>query len=461
MTMRSAALGALAGAIVGGCITAALMRRASGAIASDEAGHRGGSRKRRGCGGAGGSERAEAPEYPEHVMREVYSRIQTFFGDAGFKSLRESFVVVVGIGGVGSHAAHMLARSGVGVVRVIDFDQVTLSSLNRHAVAGLADVGRPKAEVLAQALTDIVPWCKVDARAAMFTEEQAGELLEPHEGRLPDFVVDCIDDVTTKGALLAKCKELGLRVISAMCAGAKADPTRLQIGSINDASHDPLAAKMRWRLKKSGIDTSGIDVIYSSEKPRLKLLPLTDEQAQEPQEFGNVEYFRTRIMPVLGTSPAIMGQAMAAFVLCDVAGKPFRPEPVAGLSSKSKLKFLQHLKNREIEVFGNRQPVADKDDVDFLVTELWRSKCAVTLERLERQPMVITRWRRERGPSLNNFVLLRNTVADKLDAVAQPEDVFDPEVIARVDSTLAIFDAVGRRRLLSKDPQGREELCPL
>ena len=84
---------------------------------------------------------------PLEIEEEVWSRNRSFFGDEGFDAIRGTFVVVVGLGGVGSHAAHMLARSGVGAMRVIDFDQVSLSSLNRHAVASLRDVGRPKSEV--------------------------------------------------------------------------------------------------------------------------------------------------------------------------------------------------------------------------------------------------------------------------------------------------------------------------
>eukprot|EP01031_Cornospumella_fuschlensis_P027293 gene27293-32965_t len=95
---------------------------------------------------------------PEEIKQELLARVCSFFGEDGLKKLRSSFVIVVGLGGVGSHCAHMLARSGVGRLRLIDFDQVTLSSLNRHAVATLADVGISKAEAMRRRLKDIVPW---------------------------------------------------------------------------------------------------------------------------------------------------------------------------------------------------------------------------------------------------------------------------------------------------------------
>jgi len=91
---------------------------------------------------------------------------------------------------------------------------------------------------------------------------------------------------------------------------------------------------MRWKLKKLGCPLENVVTVYSSEQPRVKLLPLTEEQLEAPSEFGVNDGFRTRVMPVLGTSPAVMGQAMAAYVLCAVAKQPFKPEPVAPMSIK-------------------------------------------------------------------------------------------------------------------------------
>jgi tRNA threonylcarbamoyladenosine dehydratase len=102
---------------------------------------------------------------PAELEQELYSRNVGFFGEAGFANIREAFVIIVGLGGVGSHAAHMLARSGVRRLRLIDFDQVTLSSLNRHAVATWADVGTSKAQALKDRLMAIVPGADIDARA--------------------------------------------------------------------------------------------------------------------------------------------------------------------------------------------------------------------------------------------------------------------------------------------------------
>ena len=401
-------------------------------------------------------------ELPPDIEAEVFSRNVSFFGEEGFRAIRGSFMVVVGLGGVGSHAAHMIARSGVGHLRIIDFDQVTLSSLNRHAVATLADVGRPKAEVLKKHLVAVVPWCDIDARKAMFTAECAETLLEPlqtnklgsgtaEQPRWPDVVVDCIDDVNTKSDLICFCQARGIPVVTACAAGGKADPTRLHMGRLNDASRDPLAVKMRWKLKKQRCQNlDQVVTVYSSEQPRVKLLPLSEEQLAAPQEFGLVEGFRTRVMPVLGTSPAVMGQAMAAYVLCKCAGQPFLPEPVAPMSIKARHKFAQHLKNRERARFGNRECIVDKEDIEFIVSELWRAKCAATQERSERVAMEITRWRCERGDRLDNYVLLRSHLAKQLDECeGGPEDVFDKAVVDRIDRTLAKFAATGENFRLS------------
>ncbi|CAE7764726.1 TCD2, partial [Symbiodinium microadriaticum] len=107
-------------------------------------------------------------ECNDEIKHELFSRVSPFFGSDNFSDLENSFVIVVGLGGVGSHCANMLIRSGVRKMRVIDFDQVTLSSLNRHAVANMKDVGLSKAEVMCRHFRNIVPWCEIEACAEMF-----------------------------------------------------------------------------------------------------------------------------------------------------------------------------------------------------------------------------------------------------------------------------------------------------
>lgn len=119
---------------------------------------------------------SEAKE--QELLAEQLSRINSFFGEEGLAAIKGAFVIVVGVGGVGSHAAHLLARSGVGKLRLIDFDNVTLSSLNRHAVATRADVGTPKVTAMKRHLKETVPNCEIEDLPVMFEADCADELLD-------------------------------------------------------------------------------------------------------------------------------------------------------------------------------------------------------------------------------------------------------------------------------------------
>jgi tRNA A37 threonylcarbamoyladenosine dehydratase len=201
------------------------------------------------------------------VTLEQFSRNRLYFGEAGQARLQGAFVVVVGLGGVGSHAAHMLARAGVGRLRLIDFDNLTLSSLNRHAVGTRDDVGRPKVDVCRDHFHDVVPTCRIEALAEMFTAEAAEALLAGH----PDYVIDAIDDINTKTDLVLACNTRGLRTISALGAGAKADPTRVVIGDMTDPVNDPLAAKLRSFVRNRLCSKS----LAETESKRPRPVPLT------------------------------------------------------------------------------------------------------------------------------------------------------------------------------------------
>ncbi|EPQ27770.1 uncharacterized protein PFL1_04515 [Pseudozyma flocculosa PF-1] len=196
-----------------------------------------------------GSSFNEPPEWDESLIREQLSRNYSFLGDQGMEHIRNSFVIVVGAGGVGSWAALMLLRSGVGKLRLIDFDQVSLSSLNRHACANLADVGRPKVVCCAEKFAQIAPWATLEAWVELFRGDEAERLL----GGNPTYVIDAIDNIDTKVELLRYCAENKIKVISSMGAGAKSDPSRIQISDISTTSEDPLARSVRRRLRALGI----------------------------------------------------------------------------------------------------------------------------------------------------------------------------------------------------------------
>ncbi|KAJ3113347.1 hypothetical protein HDU96_003520 [Phlyctochytrium bullatum] len=260
----------------------------------------------------------------EELIREQLARNYAFLGEEGTKKVRGSFVIVVGLGGVGSHAAHMLLRAGVEHLRLIDFDQVSLSSLNRHAVARRVDVGTSKAQCLAKHFKEICPESKVEPVVKVFELSAADELLAGN----PDYVLDCIDNLQTKVELIKYCKDKNYRIISSMGAGAKADPSHIQIADISDTFEDPLARATRKGLKLKGVD-GGVPVVYSSEKPgSVKLLPLDEDKVEEAGEYGPLPNFRARILPVLGTLPALFGNAMATYVITELAGFHTNPLPI-------------------------------------------------------------------------------------------------------------------------------------
>ncbi|KZV72538.1 hypothetical protein PENSPDRAFT_750832 [Peniophora sp. CONT] len=276
-------------------------------------------------------EEEEAYAYDEDLIHEQLARNYAFFGEEAMAKVRKGKVVVVGCGGVGSWAAVMLARSGVSSIRLIDFDYVTLSSLNRHATARLADVGTPKVLCVARALSNIARFVDVDPRIELWRAGEGGEKLL--EGA--DWVVDAIDNIQTKVDLLKYCAQNNIRVFSSMGAGAKADPTRVQIADLSATHYDPLARSVRQKLKAAlGKDAANVEipVVYSTEVPgEVSLLPLADEEFKKGKvdELAAFDDFRVRILPVIGPLPAIFGLHIASYIVCELAGKPLeRPLPV-------------------------------------------------------------------------------------------------------------------------------------
>lgn len=289
--------------------------------------------------------RAQAGDYAEEVILEQLTRNQAFLTPAGLQKVRDAVVVVVGCGGVGSHCAAALARSGVARIRLVDFDQVSLSSLNRHAVATLADVGRPKVRVLSRRLLAVAPWVRFDLCGEKFDQHSAERLLGPWRDadvdgasgsassdtkeRPVSFIVDAIDNIDTKVELLRYCHEHKLPIIASMGAGTKSDPTRVVVGDIGSSAEDRLSRATRRRLKLLGI-TGGIPAVYSIETTaagdgKATLLPLSDEQfakgKEAVRELGALPDFRVRILPVLGTMPAVFGYTLANHILLVLSGK--------------------------------------------------------------------------------------------------------------------------------------------
>lgn len=205
--------------------------------------------------------------------------------------IRQAHVLVVGLGGVGAYAAEMIARAGVGRMTLADADVVNETNINRQLVALHSTVGRQKAEVLAERLRDINPAIELTVINRYIKDEETYTLLDaaPY-----DYVVDAIDTLSPKLALIAAALERRLPLVSSMGAGAKMDPTKLEIADISRTHHCPLAHMLRKRLHKLGI-RSGFRAVFSPEPIREGAMILCEEQNKK-SNVGTISY----IPPLFG-----------------------------------------------------------------------------------------------------------------------------------------------------------------
>lgn len=200
-------------------------------------------------------------------MLNQFSRTELLFGKEAMEKLAASRVAVFGIGGVGGYTVEALARSGVGAIDLIDDDKVCLTNINRQIIATRKTIGRYKVDVAAERIAEINPDAKVMTFKTFYTPETASEF----DFSEYDYIVDAIDTVTGKIALVVNAHAAGTPIISSMGAGNKLDPTAFEVADIYKTSVCPLARVMRYELKKRGIPA--LKVVYSKEKP---LTPIED-----------------------------------------------------------------------------------------------------------------------------------------------------------------------------------------
>lgn len=201
-----------------------------------------------------------------------FQRTELLVGQDGWQRLQGARMMVVGLGGVGSYAAEALVRAGVGSLTLVDFDQVCLTNLNRQLHAVRRTVGASKASLMGERCRAINPKAQVVVEQVFFDAANADRLLEPGY----DCVLDCIDNVTAKVELLARCHARGQRVVTALGAGGRTDPTRIRVTDLSRTAKDPLAKVVRKELRLRGIET-GIEAVWSDEEPNELDAAVEDE----------------------------------------------------------------------------------------------------------------------------------------------------------------------------------------
>lgn len=213
-------------------------------------------------------------------------RTEMLLGGDALRKLSESRALIVGLGGVGAYAAEMLARAGVGELVLLDSDVVGDTNRNRQLVALTSTVGQLKCDVLKERLMDINPEIRITTVPEYLTEANAAELLMS-AGR-PDVVVDAIDTLSPKIALIQFCLKENLRLVSSMGSGAKKDATKLHVDDISKTFQCPLAHMLRKRLHKLGI-REGFKAVFSSELPARESVTL-EESRNKKSQVGTISY---------------------------------------------------------------------------------------------------------------------------------------------------------------------------
>lgn len=247
-------------------------------------------------------------------MLDRFSRTQLVFGKEAMDRLKGSRVAVFGVGGVGGYTVEALARSGVGAIDIIDDDKVCLTNINRQIIATGKTVGKYKVDVAKERIEEINPDCKVTAFRTFYMPETADQF----DFTEYDYVVDAIDTVTGKIALIENAKKAGTPIISSMGAGNKVDPTAFEVADIYKTSVCPLARVMRYELKRRGIKK--LKVVYSKEKP---IPPIDDEDPNGENGCLSKEDKVAGKRQVPGSTafvPSVAGLIIAGEVIKDIIG---------------------------------------------------------------------------------------------------------------------------------------------
>ena len=235
-------------------------------------------------------------------MEEKFSRTEMLIGNDGMEKLKNAKVAVFGLGGVGSYVCEGLARSGVGNFVLVDFDKIDESNINRQLIATEKTIGRHKVDLMKERILEINPDANVEAHREFYMSDSETNIITEDLS----YAVDCVDTIMAKIAVICKCDELDVPVISSMGTGNKLDPTMFEVADIFETSVCPLARIMKKDLRKRNIEK--LKVVYSKEHP----INTNDCPINKDRKFkvkGSVSFV-----------PSVAGLIIAGEVIKDISG---------------------------------------------------------------------------------------------------------------------------------------------
>lgn len=238
-------------------------------------------------------------------MEGWLARTEMLLGPEALKRLKESHVLVAGLGGVGSWAAEMICRAGTGAMTIIDGDVVTAANRNRQLLALTSTTGRRKADVMGERLLDINPDLRLRIIDEFIRDQRMIDILEADKY---DYVVDAIDTLSPKVFLIYHSLRLNLRVVSSMGAGGIFDPTAIRVADISETNFCNLARMLRKKLHKLGV-YKGFTAVYSPEVVDKSLIVRSSDESNKASAVGTISYM-----------PAAFGIACASVVIRELAG---------------------------------------------------------------------------------------------------------------------------------------------
>lgn len=234
------------------------------------------------------------------MQKEWLERTELLVKEEGIERLQSANILIVGLGGVGSFAAEFLVRSGIGNLTIVDGDIVDITNINRQLPALNSTIGKNKTDVVAERILDINPEINLNKINEFLEPERMEEILTQEKF---DYVLDCIDSLSPKLALIITCKRKKIKLVSAMGAGGKTDPSKVMVRDISKTNNCFLAKQIRKKLKKEQIH-KGFRCVFSTEIQDENSLKMTDGSNYKKSFYGTISYM-----------PAIFGLYAAAEVI--------------------------------------------------------------------------------------------------------------------------------------------------